>query len=372
MSLALVFAAAAQAATLTVDADALRVRAAPDADAEVVAHLRMGTRVTTDHTDGEWVQVHLQRAPHTRGWVHRAFLRDGDLDLAEIRRAALAGDEEAVRRWLALDPADPRARELRMSQGNAGASGVAAWEEAPTWVAACGHSGTVLLGSVDDEGAFTAAVGGHDAAALQALGEDLAGAAWYAHRPPGGPLLGTPFPRPEPQAVVEVLADEGSPLRLDLGPCPGGIVSTRPLTGLTPEGVALETLMAAAAPLAAQLPDAPSRVGARRLHPDLPLLEVTAEAPTTVDTEDRIEEPAVEGRVGLAGPDGRLVGARGGLGLDTDVTWVELSGTRHPTLIGVSNLHGPLDSSLLLYVVRLTPEGPEVDTRTLSLWEGGC
>lgn len=302
LAIALALAAAAHAATLTVDADALRVRRRPDDGAEVVARLRMGTPVLAASVDGEWVQVRMLQDTGTTGWVHRGFLTDEPVELGSVRRAALAGDADAARRWFALDPADPQARELRMAQGNEGASWVAAWEEAPTWLAACGHSGAVLLGSVDARGTFRPAVGAHDAAALQALGEALAGAAWYAPGPNGGPLVGTPFPRPTPEAVVEVLA----------------------------------------------------------------------EAPTTVDTEDLIGEPATIGRVGLAGPDGRLVGAQGGLGHETELTWVELSGTDHPTLLGVSNRHGPLDSAVLLHSVRLTPAGAEVDVQSLSLWEGGC
>lgn len=378
MSLALLL-AAAQAASFTVDADVLRVRARPEHGAPVVARLRMGTLVSTDRTDGEWAQVALPRDPHTNGWVHRDFLSTERRELEAVRAAALAGDEADTRRWFALDPADPAARELRMSQGNEGAAWVATWEEAPIWIAACVSGGSAVVGSLDRDGRFTPAIAtrdGHGASTpeeMRALSGALAGATWYRDRDRGAPLVGSPFPRPGLHPVSEIdPAPDGGPWRLMLGRCQGGTVSTTPLTRLTPAAVDLDTLVTAAGRLGEQLPDGATSLGARRIHPDVPLLEVSAQAPTSIETGDAEPVPATETRLGLAWPDGRLVASTGGVDLDAQADWSQVEGLAVPTFLGLADFSEPTARGVVLTIIRLLDTGPEVQESLLVFWEGGC
>jgi hypothetical protein len=378
MPLALLL-ATTHAASFTVDADALRVRARADADAPVVAHLRMGTVVTSDRSDGEWTQVRLPRDPHTHGWVHQDYLTTEARDLAAVREAALAGDDEAVRRWFALDPADAGARELRMSQGNAGASWVAAWEDAPVWIAACVAGGSTVVGSLDPDGRFTPTVatqtgrGARTEAQMRTLAGELAGATWYRDADAGAPLYGSPFPRPglDPGSEIDP-GPGGGPWRLTLGRCQGGTLSTRALTRLTPAAVDLDMLVTAAGRIGQQLPDGATSLGARRIHPDLPLLEVSAQAPTFLETGDAEPYPATQTRLGLAWPDGRIVTSTGGVGLDAQADWSRIEGQPVPTFVGLADFSEPSARGVVLTIIRMLDAGPEVQESLLVFWEGGC
>ena len=68
--------AADGSAMATVTARSLRVRSAPNPDAEVVAGIREGEiyKVLTISGDGEWVQLAVPAAPSGNGWVSANFV----------------------------------------------------------------------------------------------------------------------------------------------------------------------------------------------------------------------------------------------------------------------------------------------------------
>lgn len=69
-------AAIAGNATATVTAQSLRVRAAPDATAEVIHGIREGEqyKVIALSSDGAWVELSIPNAPQGRGWVNANFV----------------------------------------------------------------------------------------------------------------------------------------------------------------------------------------------------------------------------------------------------------------------------------------------------------
>ena len=69
-------AALAGNATATVTAQSLRVRAAPDATAEVIHGIRQGEqyKVIALSSDGAWVELSIANAPQGKGWVNANFV----------------------------------------------------------------------------------------------------------------------------------------------------------------------------------------------------------------------------------------------------------------------------------------------------------
>lgn len=69
-------------AMATISADSLRVRSEPNDTAEVVAGVRSGEsyRVIGISSDGEWLQLEIERAPEGQGWVASSFvILEGDI-----------------------------------------------------------------------------------------------------------------------------------------------------------------------------------------------------------------------------------------------------------------------------------------------------
>ena len=67
---------AGENATATVTARSLRVRSAPNADAEVVTGIKEGEQyeVLALSSDGAWVQLRIPKAPQGMGWVNANFV----------------------------------------------------------------------------------------------------------------------------------------------------------------------------------------------------------------------------------------------------------------------------------------------------------
>jgi uncharacterized protein YgiM (DUF1202 family) len=80
-------------ATATVTAKSLRVRAAPSADAEVIAGIKEGEQyqVAGLSSDGEWVQLAIPKAQGGKGWVSANFVSvQGAITDAPITDAPVA------------------------------------------------------------------------------------------------------------------------------------------------------------------------------------------------------------------------------------------------------------------------------------------
>ncbi len=95
-------------AIATVITRSLRVREAPEADAEVVAGVREGEtfKVLSLSSDGQWVQIAVDRAPEGSGWVAANFVSVN---------GAVSGDAEG----LVLVPTAPAAEEVMTGDGEA-------------------------------------------------------------------------------------------------------------------------------------------------------------------------------------------------------------------------------------------------------------
>jgi hypothetical protein len=229
--------------TACVTADIGKVRVLAGETEDVVARLRIGTRVLVHETRDSWKRIESGDA---RGWMKSTLLaRECDSLESLIGRSVTAESPAEAVRWadraLLLEPFSPLAQEAAAAAyGAAKTGGVKAialkeLREGKTavFLATCREGEATLLAQAKPVGLeplLTTTDLLPPPEDLPTLLAALAGTSWFALAPGGTgiALEGTPFPAP---AIRSGKGAEGSS-RVRLGPCgsSGTLYATRPLS----------------------------------------------------------------------------------------------------------------------------------------------
>lgn len=240
--------------TACVNADVGNVRVLAGEGEDVIARLRIGTRVFVRETRGEWTRIDAGAA---KGWMKNGLLSSDCPALEELvgKSTSATAPADAVRwadRALALDPFAPEAQAAAASAYAkakiGGVKAIALMElrdgKTAVFLASCRDAEAMLVAQVKPAGLealLTSTELLPPPSDLAVLLPALSGATWFALAPDGtsARVDGTPFPAPSLATSEGV---DGLP-RVRLGACsaPGTLYATRALTNVGPVPLREET-----------------------------------------------------------------------------------------------------------------------------------
>lgn len=229
--------------TACVNADVGNVRVLAGDGEDIIARLRIGTRIFVREKRGEWSRIEAGAA---RGWMKATLLSDDCVTVDELvaRATSAATPADAVRwadRALALDPFSPEAQAAATAAyAKAKIAGVKALalkelREGRTaiFLASCRDGEAMLVAQAKPTG-LEALLTTTDLLPpptdLQTLLPALSGTTWFTLAPDGisSKLEGTPFPSPAISASEG--ADGLSHVRLGACSASGTLYATRAIT----------------------------------------------------------------------------------------------------------------------------------------------
>jgi hypothetical protein len=233
--------------TACVTADIGKVRVLAGESEDVVARLRIGTRVLVHERRDSWLRIESGEA---RGWMKSSLLAtECDSLEALIGRSVTAATPAEALRWadraLLLDPFSPVAQDTAAAAYRAakvgGVKAIALKElregKTAVFLALCQGGEATLLAQAKPTGLeplLTTTDLLPSTEDLPALLPALAGTSWFAFASGGTGLAleGTPFPAPA--IATGKGAESASRVRLGACTAPGTLYATRPLSAPEP------------------------------------------------------------------------------------------------------------------------------------------